>query len=162
MDIAKLSERLMGMDDAAWERHTNPWSGWSRITILPLLCIAFWSRIWLCWGAVWPVLAVVTWIWANPRLFQPPLHHNAWMTRAVLGERIWLNRGTRPVPSHHKQVAALLTYAAGIGTLILAYGLWKLNSGWTFAGLILAMGAKLWFLDRMVWLHNETNFGFAP
>jgi len=37
----------MGMDDATWKRHANPWSGWSRITILPLLCLAIMSRVWV-------------------------------------------------------------------------------------------------------------------
>lgn len=155
MDIAKFSERLMGMDDATWERHANPWSGWSRITILPLLCLAIGSRVWLGWGAMWPVLAVVIWTWINPRLFGPPSHHTAWMTKAVLGERIWLAREAKPIPAHHMRIATLLTYAAGIGALVLVFGLWRLDLGWINAGLILSMGAKLWFLDRMVWLHAD-------
>jgi len=162
MDIARLSERLMGMDDATWERHANQWSGWSRITVLPLLCLAIWSRVWLGWGALWPVLAVALWTWANPRLFGPPLHHNAWMTKAVLGERIWLTRKANPIPTHHMPVATLLTFAAGSGALILAYGLWTFELGWVIAGLTLAMGAKLWFLDRMVWLHVDMGGKVAP
>jgi hypothetical protein len=47
MNIAKLLERLMGMDDATWARHANPWSGWTRVTIVPLLSSANWSRVWL-------------------------------------------------------------------------------------------------------------------
>lgn len=159
MDIAKLSERLMGMDDATWARHANPWSGWTRITILPLLSLAIWSRIWLGWGAVWPVLAVVVWTWVNPRLFGPPASNRAWMTKGVLGERVWLASGTSPIPSHHAQVGRSLNIATGIGALILAYGLWQLSLGWTTAGLVATMGAKLWFLDRMVWLLADTANG---
>jgi hypothetical protein len=40
MDIVKLSERVMGMDDATWAKHTNPWSGWTRMSILPLFSFA--------------------------------------------------------------------------------------------------------------------------
>lgn len=83
MDIAKLSERLMGMDDATWARHSNPWSGWTRITTLPLLCLAVWSRAWWGWGALLPVFAVLCWTWLNPRLFPPPTNERAWMTKGT-------------------------------------------------------------------------------
>jgi len=159
MDIAKLSEQVMGMDDATWARHANPWSGWTRVSVLPLLSLAIWSRVWFGWGAVWPILAVVLWTWLNPRLFGPPAHKRAWMTKGVLGERVWLASGTSPIASHHARVGRILNIAAGIGVVILAYGLWQLNLGWTIAGLVGAMGAKLWFLDRMVWLLADTTNG---
>ena len=152
MDIGKLSERLMGMDDATWAKHSNPWSGWSRITVLPLLCIAIWSRVWLGWGALWLVLPVLIWTWANPRLFGVPAHNEAWMTKGVLGERVWLARNDTPIPAHHAMVAWVLNLWAGVGLVALIYGLWVLDVGWSLAGLTLTMGAKLWFLDRMVWL----------
>ena len=31
VDLGDASEKLMGMDDATWRRHANPWSGWSRV-----------------------------------------------------------------------------------------------------------------------------------
>ena len=155
MDIPKLSERLMGMNDTTWDRHANPWSGWTRITILPLLSLAIMSRVWLGWWAILPVLVVVIWTWLNPRLFRPPAHDGAWMTKGVLGERVWLARGDTPIPAHHARVARVLSIAAGLGVLVLAYGLWQLSVAWTVAGLIATMGAKLWFLDRMVWLLAE-------
>ena len=158
MKIEEFSERLMGMDDATWDRHSNPWSGWTRVPILPLLCLAIWSRVWFGWGALWFVLLVVIWTWVNPRLFGPPKHNNAWMTKGVLGERIWLAQKTTAIPEHHARVGKFLNVCAGIGVLFLGYGLWRFDIGWTFAGLITMMGAKLWFLDRMVWLHaDKTN-----
>lgn len=152
MKIAEFSERLMGMDDTAWERHANPWSGWTRVPILPLLCIAIWSRVWFGWGCLWLIAAIMVWTWLNPRLFSPPKHNDAWMTRGVRGERLWLAQKTDPIPKHHANVGKLLNIVAGIGVLVLGYGLWRFDLGWTLAGLIAAMGAKLWFLDRMVWL----------
>jgi hypothetical protein len=53
-------------------------------------------------------------------------------------------------------VARLLNVAAGLAILILAIGLWRLDFGLTLAGLFASMGAKLWFLDRMVWLKADT------
>lgn len=157
MDIGRLSERLMGMDDATWARHSNPLSGWSRISILPLFALAIWSRDWLGWHAVWPVVAVVLWTWLNPRLFGPPTSQDAWMTRGVMGERIWLARASDPIPTHHAQVTWILNLAAGLSVIVLGAGLWRLDFGLTLAGLIGSMGAKLWFLDRMVWLWAEMD-----
>lgn len=157
MKVAKLSERLMGMDDATWERHANPWSGWSRITILPLLCLAIWSRVWIGnWFAL-TVMVVLIWTWINPRLFHPPKSDHAWMTRAVRGEQLLLAGESVSAIGHHRQVARLLAYGSGTGCLIIAWALWTSSPGLLFAGLILAMGAKLWFLDRMVWLFEENR-----
>ena len=157
MNIAKLLERLMGMDDATWARHANPWSGWTRVTILPLLSSAIWSRVWLGWGAVLLIIAVIVWTWVNPRLFGPPEHNRAWMTKGVLGERVWLAQSEKSIPSHHAKVGRMLILAAGLGILPLAFGLWHLDLGWTMVGLIAVMGAKRWFLDRMVWLLADTH-----
>ena len=161
MDIGQLSERTMGMDDATWARHSNPMSGWSRISILPLLTLAIWSRVWLGWHAIWFIALVLLWTWANPRMFGPPKSDVAWMTQGVLGERIWLARLTLSIPRHHEKTTRILNIVAGFGVLMLGLGLWILDFGLTLAGLVTAMGAKLWFLDRMVWLKAETSAASA-
>lgn len=151
----KYSERLMAMDKKTWKRHANPLSGWSRITKLPLLCVAIWSRVWLGLWSMVPVTVVLIWTWANPRLFSPPKDNAAWMTRAVLGERLSLANLERQVANHHKKVARLLAIASGLGCVLIAVALWMLCLEALISGLILAMGAKLWFLDRMVWLFED-------
>ncbi|WP_240453885.1 DUF6653 family protein [Chachezhania antarctica] len=155
MDAGRLAEKAMGMDDAAWARHANPWSGWSRITILPLLALAVWSQVWLGWAALVPIALVLLWAWANPRLFPAPRSTDNWMSRGVLGERVWLARKVEPIPQHHVRIAGILSVASGVGVVLLAVGLWVLDAGTVLAGLLLSMGAKLWFLDRMVWLNSE-------
>lgn len=157
MDIGRFSEKVMGMDDATWERHSNPLSGWTRVTILPLFALGIWSRAWFGWHALWIIGLLLVWTWLNPRLFGPPKTNDAWMTKGVLGERIWLARSTHPIPDHHAKVARLLNSVSGISVLIFGYGLWDFDFGLTIAGLIGAMGAKLWFLDRMVWLREDFN-----
>ena len=72
-------------------------------------------------------------------------------------ERIWLNRKIALIPAHHAKVIKRLTYAAGIGVVVLSIGLLRLELSWVFVGLKLAIGAKLWFLDRMVWLLADNN-----
>jgi len=159
MDVGRATERLMGMDDAAWERHANPWSGWTRVSILPLLALAIWSRVWLGWWSLAPVAVLIVWTWLNPRVFPPPRSVNNWMSQGVLGERIWLARNADPIPPHHQRMAVILSVASGFGVALLIWGLVLLDPGLTVAGLVLSMGGKLWFLDRMVWLKADTETG---
>lgn len=79
------------------------------------------------------------------------------MTKGVLGERVWLAKATTPIPGHHAKTGRLLNIAAGMGVVILIYGLWQLDLGWVGAGLVATCGAKLWFLDRMVWLLTDMS-----
>ena len=161
-DIGRMAEKAMGMDDATWARHANPWSGWSRVSILPLLALAIWSRDWIGWSALVPIALVLLWTWINPRVFAEPKSLDNWMSQGVLGERIWLARSETPIAAHHQSVTSTLNLASGIGVAILAFGLWDLDVGFTLAGLILSMGAKLWFLDRMVWLKSDSDNIAAP
>ena len=143
------------MDAMAWARHANPWSGWTRVPALPLLALAIWSRAWLGWWALVPVAALLAWLWVNPRLFPPPRDETAWMTRGVLGERLWLARDETPVPAHHRRAPNILS-AIGAAGVLLAIGGLAMRAGWAvIAGVAVAMLAKLWFIDRMVWLHRD-------
>ncbi|MEX5563511.1 DUF6653 family protein [Pseudophaeobacter sp. 1A16562] len=103
IDIFALSERLMAMDDAAWARHANPLSVYSRVSILPLMTLAVWSHLWLGWGALAPVALVLIWTWWNPRAFGPPATTDSWAARGTFGERVFLNRAKVPIPPHHAQ-----------------------------------------------------------
>ena len=154
-DLFAASERLMKMDDAAWARHANPWSVFSRMSVLPLITLAIWSRVWLGWGALLPVLLVLTWTWWNPRAFTPPASTDNWASRGTFGERVFLNRAQVPVPRHHEMWAKGLTWVSGIGVIPWVHGLWALNPGTALAGLILMIGGKLWFVDRMAWLYQD-------
>lgn len=105
----------MGMDDATWAKHSRPWSDWTRMTVVRLLILAGWSHIWLGIGALWAVLAVAVWTWLNPRLFPAPRTQDAWMTKGVFGERIWLSKLDYPVPAHHISVCNILSGIAAPG-----------------------------------------------
>ncbi len=158
MDIFAKSEALMVMSDATWRRHANPWSAWTRFTILPLLAMAVWSRVWLGWWCLVPVALVLTWTWINPRAFPPPADFGAWASRGVLGERIFLDRANRAIAPSHLAAARALTGAAAFGAVVYCIGLVILDFGVTMAGIVLSAGAKMWFVDRMVWIHvDETG-----
>lgn len=156
----RIAAKLMRMDEASWTRHTNPWSGWTRLTTLPLLSLAIWSRVWLGWWALLPVAIVLVWIWLNPRIFSAPLRTDNWMSRGVLGERIWLESHAR-VPAHHRRMARNLSVGSFLGLMVLGWGLIKLDLGFTVAGLAVTSLTKLWLIDRMVWLERDSARGTA-
>lgn len=143
------------MTDAVWERHANPASGWSRVPVLPLLALAIWSRTWIEWWSVLPIALTVIWIWFNPRVFPVPASTDYWMSKGVLGERVWLNRKNITIPKHHSKMATKLNLLAGLGIIPAAAGLFQMNLWATVAGIATMMIAKLWFLDRMVWLLED-------
>lgn len=161
MDVFRFSERLMSMDDAAWARHANPWSAWTRFSCGPLIVLAIWSRVWLGWWALLPLALALFWTWLNPRLFAPPAHSDHWASKGTFGERVFLNRRAVPIPAHHERVAKVLTLVSALGLLPLAYGLVVLDLPWTLLGLFVSIGAKVWFVDRMVWLYEDMK-GASP
>lgn len=151
--LFRIAETGMGMDDAAWARHANPWSVYSRMTLLPLLALAVWSRVWLGWGALVLVALCLAWTWANPRLFGRPKHTDNWASEGTFGERLFMQGGAA-ADAHARAVGALTLANAG-GFAILVWGLAVLNPWITLWGLTATMGAKLWTFDRMVWLWRE-------
>lgn len=157
MDFGKLPERMIGMNDAVWQRHANPISGWSRMPVIPLLALAIWSRVWIGWWSLLPIGVTIFWIWLNPRAFPIPKSTNNWMSKGVLGERVWLNRKLIPIPQHHARAATILSAISGIGIIPFVLGLVQLDVWATAAGVAIIMLSKLWFLDRMVWLFDDIN-----
>ncbi len=155
MDVFARAEAAFGMTEDTWARHANPWSGATRITILPLLALAIWARVWIGWWALLPVGLLVLWAFVNPRAFPPPADHGHWMTRAVLGERWFLARNQLDLPRHHVGWAIGLSALAALGLPLLVWGLWFYDAFAVLLGLALTVGGKLWFLDRMVWLYAD-------
>lgn len=155
MTIEERMARAFRLDEATWARHANPWSVWTRNTALPLLILACWSRVWLGWGALAPVAVAVLWTWLNPRLFPPPRSTDNWASKAVLGERVWLNRRAVPVPSHHRVAPHALSGVAALGAGLAVWGVVALAVWPTLTGAALVYLGKLWFLDRMVWLYED-------
>jgi hypothetical protein len=161
MQIDKAFESGMMMSDATWARHANPWSVYTRIPILPLLAVAIWSRVWIGWWALVPIAVLIAWTFVNPRAFPPPASMDSWASRAVLGERFWLERKRNPIPQHHARWAAGLGVAAALALVPMVWGLWALEPSAALLGAMLAVAFKLWFCDRMVWLCEDMHRGEA-
>ena len=104
MTLERKIARAFALDDVTWLRHGNPWSVILRFTVLPILVLAFWSRLWLGWWAVIPIALSLLWIWFNPRIFPVPRSLDHWTSKAVLGERVWLDRDIVPGPDHHRTI----------------------------------------------------------
>lgn len=153
--LMRGTEQMMGMTDAVWARHANPLSVYTRIPILALLALSIFARVWIGWWCLVPVTALAVWTFVNPRAFPPPARLDRWASRAVLGERLYLDRARNPIPRAHAIAGQILAGASGLGLLVMAYGLLVLDGWATVAGVILASGAKLWFVDRMAFLYDE-------
>jgi hypothetical protein len=79
--VTSFIERLTR---AVFRRHSNPWSAWTRLLSAPLIFVAIWKRS-RRGGAL-----LGAWMLANPIVFPEPEDDEAWATRAVLGEEMWL------------------------------------------------------------------------
>jgi len=155
MTLDRKIANLFQMDDATWARHANPWSVFTRATVLPLLIIAVWSRVWLGAGSLLLIAAVIFWNWLNPRLFPQPRSTRNWASKSVLGERIWINRDQVAIPEHHRVLPNVLNAIALTGFLFVVWGLVALAVWPTLLGSSLTYAGKFWFLDRMVWLYSD-------
>ncbi|MDJ0796239.1 MAG: hypothetical protein QNJ51_05285 [Calothrix sp. MO_167.B12] len=155
MTVEQSLTKLFQMSDEVWEHHANPWSVWTRYSGLPILVLSIWSRVWMGIWCLIPVAVSLFWIWINPRIFSKPQSTNNWASKAVLGERVWLNRQQIPIPAHHQSMANILTTISAVGTVMCIWGLIQLAPWLTVLGMVVTILGKSWFLDRMVWLFED-------
>ena len=96
---------------AVFERHSNPWSAWTRWASAPLVLVPVWRR------SGRDAALVGAWMVVNPVVFGRPSHQRAWATRAVLGEELWIAE-PRMDPAMVVNVAAT---AAGVVAIVAAH-----------------------------------------
>ncbi|CDF79336.1 conserved hypothetical protein [Formosa agariphila KMM 3901] len=150
----KIAEAF-NLKDERWLKHANPWSIWTRFATLPFLVVAIWSRAWIGWFCLIPIAILIIWLFVNPTLFKAPKHLNHWGSKAVLGEKLWSERKTNPVPKHHYTPIHILTILQTLGSILLVIGLWNFHLYLTILGASIVYMAKMWFLDRMVWVFEN-------
>jgi hypothetical protein len=154
----RLEQRITAafhMTDETWERHANPWSVWTRFTAFPALILAAWSRAWLGRWAVVPLGAALVWTWLNPRLFARPASTDNWASKAVLGERVWMNRDAVPPPPRYRVLPVALNAVSAGALLVAIWGLVRLSFWPTALGAGVAVFLKTLFLGQMVRLYDE-------
>jgi len=147
--------KAFNLTDSNWMRHANPWSVGTRYSVLPLIVLAFWSRIWIGWWSAIPAALSLAWMFFNPVFFPKPKSTDNWASKSVLGERVWMNRKKVAVPAHHRRLPAILNAISSLGMVLAIYAIVKLAFWPAVLGVALAYLGKSWYLDRMVWLYED-------
>ncbi len=155
MTPEKRIAKLFGLNDKTWMKHSNQWSVWTRFTVLPLIALAFWSRVWIGDWYLLAGLVAIAWTFVNPHLFPKPKSTKSWASRSVHGERVWLNRDEIPVPAHHKKILSILNGISGIGFFLSIWAVVVLNFWALVVGILFTYLGKTWYLDRMVWILQD-------
>ena len=157
MPYDKALARLMSMSDEVWERHSNPWSGWTRLALFPLWFLAIWSRVWIGWWALLPIAVLLICTWLNPRVFPRHTDDRSWMTRAVLGERMFIERRIRPIPPDDVRTGHVLNILALAALGVALYGFLRAHFAFALAGWLFAGFFKILFVARMARLYSRTK-----
>ena len=136
------------LTDALWARHANPLSGWSRVLTLPILMLGIYTR------RPRLVAFAVGFAVFNPVLFSPPENADAWMTRVVLGERMYYR--------HHEGRGAvdLLTYVNGPITAYAVYAAYRRRSVATAVATALSMATKFLFVGYVARYYERNREQF--
>lgn len=157
MTLEKQIAKIFNLKGDNWMKHANPWSIWTRFATLPFLILAIWSRIWLGWYSLIPIIIIIFWLVINPTLFKKPKNFDNRGSKSVLGEKLWSERKQVLVPKHHKTPILILTLLQTTWGIILIIGLWKFDLYLTIIGTIIIYFSKMWFLDRMVWIYQDMS-----
>lgn len=149
--------KSFGLRGDSWMKHANPWSVWTRFSVVSLLALAIWSRDWIGIWCLVPIGLAIAWMFVNPLLFGVPKSTRNWASRAVLGERIWVDRNKIQLPEQFRSKAPSLIANAysTLGMGILAFGLVDLNLLATVTGILITHGGKAWYMDRVALLFDD-------
>jgi hypothetical protein len=144
-----------GLEGDGWMRHANKWSVWTRFSVVSLFALAIWSRDWIGLWCLVPVALAAVWMFTNPLFFRAPDSTRNWASRAVLGERIWVDRKSADIPAAFRSPATanIANGLSALGLGFLAYGLIDLDLVATVAGILIVHIGKAWYMDRMVLMY---------
>ena len=156
MTLERKIAKLFNLTDENWMKHANPISVWSRYSVLPVIVFSFWCRLWIGWWCLIPGGLSLLWVFFNPVVFQKPISTKNWASKAVLGERVYLNRDSIPIPEHHNiPLYFILNSVSSLGFILAIWATIYYSVWGAILGVSLAYLGKSWFLDRMVWLYED-------
>ncbi len=156
MTLERKIARFFNLTDENWMKHANPVSVWTRYSVLPIIVLSFWSRVWIDWWCLLPGVVSILWVFFNPILFKRPKSTKNWASKAVLGERVFLNRDKKKIPEHHEiPLHGLLNAISSIGVILAVFSIVYYSIWGAVMGVALAYIGKSWYLDRMVWLYED-------
>lgn len=160
MRLDHVINRAMGMDSDKWQRHANPWSVWTRLATIPAFALTVYARIWLGWWSLLAVILIFGFLWLNTRIFAPAQTDERWETRAILGEKIWLDRDVTAIRDDHLRAIRWIAIGSSLSSVPLIIGLVLLAPWATAFGVAGMFFGQVWLLDRFVWLY-ETKRSFS-
>jgi hypothetical protein len=140
-DDADPRSRRERLADTFWERHSNPWSGWTRVATGPLLIYALYRRNYRL------LAATILYTVVNPVLYPRPERTDSWISRGVLAEREWLRAGNGTMGFDYPNVLNLLNVPVSLYALYAAFRRRPLG---TLLGTVGLMGLKLWWIAAIV------------
>jgi hypothetical protein len=156
MSLGRKIAGFFNLTDENWMKHSNPVSVWTRYSVLPIIVIAFWSRIWIDWWCLVPGIISILWLFFNPVFFKKPKSTKNWASKAVLGERVFLNRDKIKIPERHNvPLHGILNTISLIGMILVIWSIIYYSIWAAVLGVMLTYIGKSWYLDRMVWLYED-------
>lgn len=135
------------LSDKTWERHANPWSGWTRVLSMPALAVG------LYFHNLWVLGAVLIWLIINPMVFPKPKTVDNWMSKGVLGEKLYFQDGRKL----KKDLPTLLNIINVPVFMAFLYFSWQQAVIPMILAGLLTMVVKFWFIDRMVALVEKES-----
>lgn len=127
------------LSEKTWERHANPWSGWTRVLSMPALGAGLYLH------NFWILGATVIWLIVNPILFPKPKSVDSWMSKGVLGEQLYYGDGKK----FKTDLSTLLNVLNIPAFAAFLYFSWHQEMAAMVLAGLLAMTLKFWFIDRM-------------
>ena len=143
------------MKEKTWERHANPISGFTRIITYPFVYIPLWFLAEFLedplthWYVAVLGILVIIWFAVNPRLFKKPANFHHYMSRGVLGEKLWTEDRKKDTFATTLSVLTAPFFFISLYTSYLQF-FWETMFFATVPFLL-----KLWFIDRMVFLYDH-------
>jgi len=147
------------MKQKTWERHANPLSGFTRIISYPLVFLPLWflsdflADPYPYWYVAVGGIIVIVWFAINPRLFKKPKDYSHYLSRGVLGEKLWTEDRKKD------SISLILTLTMAPFFFVSIYSCYMQLFWETMFFAAVPFLIKLWFIDRMVFLYdqNRTN-----
>lgn len=156
MTVERKIAKIFSLTHENWMKHANPWSVWTRYSVLPIIVLAFWSRLWIGWWCLIPGVLSILWMFLNPIFFSAPKSTRNWASQSVMGERVYLNRDKIEIPkAHQSSIYKILNSISSLGMGLAIWATVYLSVWGAVLGVTLAYLGKSWYLDRMVWLFND-------
>jgi hypothetical protein len=155
MPLDKKIFSIYSLTEENWMKHANPRCVITRYASLPIIILAFWSRVWIGWWSIIPIIMALAWMIFNPLLFKNAASTNNWASKSVMGELVLQNMDKIAIPEPHKKLSGILKNLFVLGLILSIVAMGSLDVWLAVFGISLVYVSRSWFMDRMVWLYED-------